>query len=423
MKNGLPFKYKVYEKKNKLYVVADYVDKATGKHKRKWLPTGLDAGTKKKEVTAVADKVAMDFFAKYLTDETNAVPNSVEESTGDKTQKENVAGSAKDYEFSEFMYAWLETMKSRVSINTLKGYKSKVKRMEAYFKDKNIKLKNLKPIDIQEFYNCLYNEGHTGNNIKHYHANIHLALKYAVKADLIPTNPADKVDLPKIKKYEATFYSKEELEKLFEAFKGDRMELVVYIAAFYGLRRSEIIGLKWDAIDFNRKTIAVRSKVLSIYDGGKENVVCETELKTEASRRTLPLIPYIEALLLKQKTEIETYSRTLKSGYDHTYDEFVCVDKFGKLITPNFVSTHFNYIIKKSGLKPLRFHDLRHSCASLLLANGIGMKSIQDWLGHSTFNVTANFYSHLDYNSRVESADVISKILGGEQSNEKDKTK
>ena len=87
---------------------------------------------------------------------------------------------------------------------------------------------------------------------------------------------------------------------------------------------------------------------------------------------------------------------------------------FGKLITPNFVTTHFKYIIKKNKLKHIRFHDLRHSCASLLLANGVSMKAIQEWLGHSTFNVTANFYSHLDFHSKVESAETIAKVLGGD---------
>lgn len=95
----------------------------------------------------------------------------------------------------------------------------------------------------------------------------------------------------------------------------------------------------------------------------------------------------------------------LKSGYDHAYDEFVCCDNFGKLITPEFTSNHFRYIIKKNGLRRLRFHDLRH-------ANGVSMKAIQDQLGQSTFNVTANFYSHLDYHSRVESAETIAKVFG-----------
>lgn len=108
------------------------------------------------------------------------------------------------------------------------------------------------------------------------------------------------------------------------------------------------------------------------------------------------------------------YSKLLGKDFDREYDGFVCRDNFGKLITPNFVTSHFKYIIQKNKLKHIRFHDLRHSCASLLLANGISMKAIQEWLGHSTFNVTANFYSHLDFHSKVESAETIAKVLGGD---------
>ncbi len=117
--------------------------------------------------------------------------------------------------------------------------------------------------------------------------------------------------------------------------------------------------------------------------------------------------------MLKQRRILEVhYSKMLKSGFDREYDGFVCRDNYGKLITPNFVTQHFPIVVKKHNLKPLRFHDLRHSCASLLLANGVSMKAIQEWLGHSTFNVTANYYSHLDYNSKIASAETIAKALG-----------
>lgn len=126
------------------------------------------------------------------------------------------------------------------------------------------------------------------------------------------------------------------------------------------------------------------------------------------------MIPHIERMLIERKTLEEYYSKLLGKDFDREYDGFVCRDNFGKLITPNFVTSHFKYIIQKNKLKHIRFHDLRHSCASLLLANGVSMKAIQEWLGHSTFNVTANFYSHLDFHSKVESAETIAKVLGGD---------
>ena len=93
------------------------------------------------------------------------------------------------------------------------------------------------------------------------------------------------------------------------------------------------------------------------------------------------------------------------------------------MISPNYVTQHFHYIINRNGMKHLRFHDLRHSCASLLLANDIPMKAIQEWLGHSNFSITANLYSHLEYNAKVTSAETISRVLGGENGKKSDNIK
>ena len=212
------------------------------------------------------------------------------------------------------------------------------------------------------------------------------------------------------------------INHLLKVFEGDRLELVVNIAAYYGLRRSEIIGLKWDAIDFDKGTLTVCRKITSIFEDGHEQLRIDENLKTEASVRTLPLIPHIEKMLKKRMMLEMQYSQILKSDFDRTFDGFVCRDNTGAIITPEYVTRHFKMIIKKFNLRPLRFHDLRHSCASLLLASGVSMKAIQDWLGHSTFNVTANFYSHLDYQSRVSSAEVIANALGDEAETEENES-
>ena len=190
------------------------------------------------------------------------------------------------------------------------------------------------------------------------------------------------------------------------------MEVVVLIAAYYGLRRSEIIGLRWDAIDFDKQTITIHEKAYNIYEDGKLVVKFANKLKTKASHRTLPLIPYIADVLKAKKEQDDYLSVVLKCGYDHEYDDYICTDELGKLITPNYVTDHFANVIKKYRLKKIRFHDLRHSCASLLLANGVPMKAIQEWLGHSTFHVTVVFYSHLDFNSKIDSANTIANALG-----------
>ena len=117
-------------------------------------------------------------------------------------------------------------------------------------------------------------------------------------------------------------------------------------------------------------------------------------------------------LLAKKKTD-EYFRKSFGKEYDTEYDGFICRRPDGKIIEPNYLTSHFGYIIKSRGMRHLRFHDLRHSCASLLLANDVPMKAIQEWLGHSNFSITANLYSHLEYNAKIASANTIARVLGG----------
>ena len=119
--------------------------------------------------------------------------------------------------------------------------------------------------------------------------------------------------------------------------------------------------------------------------------------------------------MLLEKKELEAHFKKIcGSSYDKEFEGFICRDNYGKLISPEYVTSRFHYVITKAGLRHLRFHDLRHSCASLLLANDVPMKAIQEWLGHSNYAITANLYSHLEYNAKVISAETIARVLDGE---------
>ena len=119
--------------------------------------------------------------------------------------------------------------------------------------------------------------------------------------------------------------------------------------------------------------------------------------------------------MLLEKKELEAHFKKIcGSSYDKEFEGFICRDNYGKLISPEYVTSRFHYVITKNGLRHLRFHDLRHSCASLLLANDVPMKAIQEWLGHSNYAITANLYSHLEYNAKVISAETIVRVLDGE---------
>lgn len=134
-------------------------------------------------------------------------------------------------------------------------------------------------------------------------------------------------------------------------------------------------------------------------------------MKSKSSFRSLPLIPFIEQELLREKEKQDEMQRVLRKTYNREYLEYVCVNPLGDIIKPQYVTEHFKVILRKNGMEQIRFHDLRHSCATLMLNNNEEMKKIQAWLGHSTITITADTYAHLDMSSKVTSAEKISDSL------------
>ena len=375
------------EKSGYYYAVLNYTD-YLGKRKTKWISTGLTVKGNKKR----AEAILMDARRNWGPEEPKVMNG--------------------DILFADYMEKWLDIIKSSVAVPTFASYSTTVKKIVApYFREKEVTLKNLTAKDIQEFYLSEL-ERVSPSSVIHYHANIHKALKYAVKIDLIDVNPADKVERPKKDRYVGSFYDADEVNALFEAAKGSKLELPILFGAFYGLRRSEAIGLKWDAIDFDQNTITIRHTVTSCDLDGKRVLVASDTTKTKSSMRTLPLVPFMRERLLTLKEEQQENRRLCGRSYIKDYLEYVCVNEIGDLIKPHYVTTAFPDLLKANGMRHIRYHDLRHSCASLLLANGVSMKQIQEWLGHSDFSTTANIYAHLDYSSKLTSADAMLSGLG-----------
>lgn len=268
-----------------------------------------------------------------------------------------------------------------------------------------------RPQYIQEYYQHLLSEGLAPATVIRRHANIHSCLQYAFRLGLIKSNPADRIEKPSKNRFHTNIYNQHELQQLFTVSKDDPLELPILAAAFYGLRRSEVIGLKWSAIDFERKTIRINHTVVQTTINGKTKIIPKDGTKTFSSYRTLPLVPPFEKLLSKVKeTQIQN-QQSFGRDYCKDYLEYVCVDSMGHLLEPNFVTQHFSLLLERNGLKKIRFHDLRHSCASLLYTNGIGLKEIQEWLGHSDIGTTSNIYTHLDYSKKFTSANTLIEMF------------
>ena len=374
------------EKKGLYYMVLSYKDKS-GKRVSKWLPTGLPVKGNKKR----AEDMLMAARAEFVAGE---------------------AAIDRDMPFSSYLVQWMEIARSTLKPNTAAGYASMIQNPIApYFQQRGITLGGLQAVDIQMFYTSQLKRV-SANTVIHYHAIIHRALKYAVKTDLIDVNPADKVERPRKDRFTASFYDGNEVNRLFQVARGTPLELPVMLAAFYGLRRSEVVGLKWDAIDFENKTIAIRHTVTVCAEKGRRIEVAADTTKTASSRRTLPLVPAFQTKLAALKEEQEKNRILCGRSYCTDYLGYVLVDAMGNRLKLSYISTAFPVLLKRNGLRPIRFHDLRHSCASLLLKNGVPMKQIQEWLGHSDFSTTANIYAHLDAGSKLTSAQAMEKGLG-----------
>jgi integrase len=193
--------------------------------------------------------------------------------------------------------------------------------------------------------------------------------------------------------------------------KKHPLGLLIKVTAFYGLRRSEVLGLKWDAIDFENNTITIKHIVTSTTIDGKQTLVAADRAKTKSSLRTLPLLEGIKEELIAHREKQQRNKKLCGKSYNRKYEDYVFVNPIGDIYKPDTITANFKNILKANDMRIIRFHDLRHSCASLMFANDVPMKMIQEWLGHSDIGTTSNTYSHSEYKSKLRSAAVLGKAL------------
>lgn len=370
-------------KNGRYYAVLNYRN-AGGQRKTKWISLGLPEKGNKRKAEAELARIRAEF----------------------EPPKE-VGDLSSDMLFADYLLEWLEIAKGRLAVATYSSYAAMInKPIGPYFRQRNLTLRELEARHLQMFYSEMLRKVKP-NTVIHYHAIIHSALKYAVKTDMLVQNVADKVDRPRKNSFQPVFLSADEMQKMFEALRGTKLELPVLVAAFYGFRRGEVLGLKWDAIDFERGTISVIRTVTTITVDGKQTEIEQQSAKTKSSLRTLPLIGSFREYFLQVKEAQELNKQVCGNCYNYEYDGFVFVDELGERMRVDYLTNAFPKFLESHGLRRMRFHDLRHSCASLLLANGVPLKHIQEWLGHSDFTTTANIYAHLDYKSKITSAQAM----------------
>ena len=371
-----------------------------GKRKPEWHSTGLKVDNNERKNNQIRKQAE-----KMLNEELVRV--NAENSFSNKLNTIAKNSKYSNMLFSDYMLEWLENMKPKVVQSTYIGYEQVVKgRLCPYFKSKKIKLIDLRPKDIQNFINYLYKQRLKGSTIAHYTSNMNTALKEAVIAEIIPSNPMDRIESVKKEVYIPEFYTDDELIELIEVIKTQKLELPLTLGIIYGLRREEILGLTWNAIDFKNKSITIRKTVgRGKYDGVTQFLIKDIP-KNKSSYRTLPMFDFITNLLNKYKEKYKLNEKIFGNTYITDYKDFICLMDNGELVKPDYVDRTFSRILKENGFRHIRLHDLRHSCATLLLRNGVPLPEIQKWLGHSNI-ITTQRYSHLDQNDKSIPANMI----------------
>lgn len=319
------------------------------------------------------------------------------------------AAASTDMLFLDWIDRWMEQKQNEVRSSTFESYKLCLKtHIIPYFETRNYTLRNLTAQDLQHYYNEKLKSGLSVDTVKKHSAIINGALTEAFKKDLIAVNPYDKVTLPKKKnssRFHGSAYTIEEVQRMFASIpEDDPLRPAVILGTFYGLRRSEVLGLRWKDINFINKTIFVQNTVTQVVTIHE----CE-ETKNESSTRTLAIVPgtekYFKDLMALQKEWL------YDAGETFSLENPVCIWPDGSRLKPAYISNHFRLLLEKNNLRKIRFHDLRHTAGSLLLDGGVDIKTIQEFLGHSQASTTLNIYLHSIVRGGQVAANAMGKII------------
>ncbi|MDD7410112.1 tyrosine-type recombinase/integrase [Fusobacterium gastrosuis] len=375
------------------HLVLYWIDPYTNKQKTKSKATDIQVSEKNsfKKASKAKEEFVMEFYEKFKNH---------------YTSKEN---EAEKILFLDYLKQSILRYKNRLQYRSFDSYMRNFTVIEKYFIAKNLYLQNIKPKHILDFYDYLSLERNVSNNtILHHHVLLRKVFKEAFLKKIITEDIMLHVPRPKIQKYISEVFTTDELNKFLEIIKGHKFELEFNLAIFYGLRKSEILSLKFSSIDYVDKTININSKITK---NEKGELISIKKMKNDSSMRFMPLINIIKKKITERKKRIENDKKFFKNNYNKKWNDFICVDEEGKIINPDTLTRTFKRILKENDLKSLRFHDLRHSCATLLYKKGISLKDIQKYLGHSNISTTANIYSHFDDSQKEKTINTIKNSL------------
>ena len=381
-------------RKDVYYVRLSYYDK---NHTRrdKFISTGLSGRGAKQKAIAMIDSL----IEKYSYLEKSDHPSKM----------------------ADYLKMWKELQASEVAETTYDGYHTYIDiHLIPYFKALNINIQDITAGHIFDYVNYLSKDGGRKDNkiggqsntsIRKIISILRKVFDYAVLYGDIKINPAAQVPMPKRtnnKDDRQVFLTAEDAQKMLDAFRNEEIGPIVFVTLYYGLRKSEALGLRWQAVDFEANTITVNHTVV-----GGSHIVAKDSTKSYCSRRTYQLLPDVKDLLLKLREQQKDYRQRLGSGYHE--NDYIFKNPNGVPYRPDSLTRSFKRALARHGFPQMRYHDLRHSTASILVDKGWDINDIKEWLGHADISTTSNIYAHISHRRKVSLAQDLDKTLTFDQ--------
>jgi len=379
---------RLVERNGKYHAVLYFRDK-NKKEKQIWRSTGYDIKGNKKKAEVKLKELEEEF--RHL----------------EYCEPEPIINDDNKLLFTEAVKQWLKNKQNKIERSTWEGYKNYIdSHIIPYFEPLHLTLDSIAPKHIKDFYESRFKNGRRNGkgglsvrSIKKFGAVLKQIFNEAVISEQITRNPASGVPLPKQDKpeFKGVFLTAEEANRLLQAFMGHELQAMVYVTLYYGLRRSEALGLKWGAVDFESEAITINHTVVRV-----TTIEYKDKTKSKTSARTFPLLADMKDILL----ELKAHQAKSRKMFGDTYIEsdYIFTWQNGRMYRPDYVTRAFQRVLKRNDLKRIRFHDLRHSTASILYDKGWALKDIQEWLGHADIETTGNIYTHISSDRKQATA-------------------
>ena len=372
-----------------LYIRLSYKDARTQSWKQKWIPTRLPAKGNKKQAKSMIPEILEQYsYLEYKTEDINLAID-------------------RDILFTDYMDLWLTGKKKELEASTYEGYLYRIIHIKDYFEQKKLKVNEISSRIIDQYFQYELGYGKinqkTGEKgplsirtVRSRRSILVAIFNQAMIDGLISQNPVVPVTVKGKRNSdfaeEELFLTEDEVTSLlkFLSKQYPRLLPIAFFGAYLGIRRSELLGLKWSAVDFQKKTISIEKTVVKV-----KSIIEKSSTKTRSSRRCLPLFNNACKCLLQVKQEQEEYQEFFGNTYKNTGD-YIFTKEDGSCYDPDLLSKQFAKAMRKYGRPEISLHKLRHSCASMAINRGWNVKQLQYWLGHSDVQTTMNIYARYD---------------------------